>query len=191
MTIEERNQLIEDNIKLAPFAARKCRNILPFAELEELVSIAQLVMVEATDKYKPEAGEYSNFIMHCVMLRFMRIKTHDNAKAHKSPATVSLDYTCITEQGERCLHNVIPAPSIDIEADIDTRTMIAQMFRRLNPQEANIIQLHYLHDIGYDAIAESYGFSHQRAQQIAKKGLAKMARAGYHDSEYAQGRKQA
>lgn len=189
MTIEERNQLIEDNIKLAGFAARAYRNILPFAELEELYSIACLVMVEATKTYKPDMGTYSNYIMNCVMCRYLNIKRIDNTQRRKVASPVlSLDHTYVGEYAENELYNAVAAPEADIDGEIDQRHMIEQMLMRLKPVEADIIQQHFVDDIGYDSIAKAYGFSHQRAQQIAKQGLAKMACAGYHDSEYAQGR---
>ena len=66
MTIEERNQLIEENIKLAPYAARMYRNMLPNHDLDDIISIANMAMVRATPSYSPQKGTYANYITLCI-----------------------------------------------------------------------------------------------------------------------------
>lgn len=189
MTIEERNQLIEDNIKLAPFAANKFRSIMPYAEIDELIAIAELAMVEATDKYNG-MHLYTTFVMSCVKNAFLKERKARMCKCRGGgmPYPISLDeYVSKINDDTLSRHDVVGGLYDDDDAaeDIDRKRIVRQMTKRLNAQELDAITKHCIEDRPYREIADEYGVKWQRVQQIVKQGLEKMARAGYRNSEYA------
>ena len=189
MTIEERNKLIEDNLKLAHDAANRYRNILPYAEIDDLVAKAQLVMVEATDKYNGRY-KYTTFINTCVKNAFLVDRKANGCKFRGGgqKCQLSLDERLDREDGNSSTrHDVVGGLYDDDEAveQVDRQYMISQMMKRLTAKELDAITKHCIEERPYAEIASEYGVKWQCVQQVVKHGLEKMARAGYRNSEYA------
>lgn len=187
MTIEERNQLVEDNQGMVRFSVQRYRNILPYDTLDELVSLANLAVVIATKKYNPKY-EFTTFIDVCIKNKFMQERCARRRKCRGGDAvTISLDASVFEDEDSPEVGAIVGTYDDDAAERMDLSHAIREMMKRLTPQEKEFITLRCADELSYREIAERYGCKWQRVQQVINKGLAKMAIAGYH--EYAEGRK--
>ena len=175
MNIEERNQLIEDNIKLAPYAARMYCNMIPRYELDDVVAIANLAMVRSTDRYTTAKGTYANYMTRCIFNAIGHVKSGETSGSRKDTA-LSLDneVTQNPEYGAQSFHEFIPSQQASVEGQIVRKVYIEQMLSTLKPRHREIVELYYYDGLTHDEISQRYGVTCSRIGQIINTSLKKM-----------------
>ena len=174
MTIEERNQLIEDNYKLAAFFAHKYSNILPFYEFDELEAMALEQLVRAADRFDTGRGEFTTLCGKCVLWAFQRRATHDKCACRK--ATVySLDAALYDDDDSA--YDIYAYDHHDYAEDAENRIDFNRAMD-LIPGERDKAILGLLSNGNTQTeVAKMYGISNRRIQQIQNRLLLKIRRA--------------
>lgn len=177
MSIEERNQLIEDNLKLAPYAARMYRNMLPNHDLDDIVSIANMAMVRATPSYSPQKGTYANYITLCIFRAINHVRSGETAEGYKDirhPVSIDNQTTDNPDYSPHTFHEFIGSKYDTTEEQAIRNVTVEEMLSVLSPKYREIVKLFYLDDVSDVAIAERYGVTRARIWQITNTALKKM-----------------
>ena len=176
MTIEERNQLIEDNIKCLYKASNKYAHLCPGYEIDDLVGIASVALTKATAHYDGSQA-FTTFAYLCVRNAFLT-ELRDSKAQKRRGQVLSLD-------AELCpgktMGDTIPAPVCDEAERIDMSDLITRSLGVLSAQEREYCILHHRDGLPQKIIAAQNDVTKQRIQQIITVAVRKMRRI---QSEY-------
>ena len=181
MTIEERNQLIEDNIKCLYKASHKYAHLCPGYEIDDLIGIASIALTNATTHYDGSTT-FATFAYICIKNAFL-MELRKNKARKRRGQIVSLDEELFIGMTRG---SMIPAPVCDEAERIDMHEVIARSFGILNAQEYEYCVLHYRDGLPQKVIAAQNDVTQQRIHQIITVAVKRMRRI---NSEYTADRK--
>ena len=173
-----KNQLIEHNLRLVVYIARRFENT--GINIEDLISIGTIGLIKAVDTYKPEKSiklaTYSSKCIENEILMYLR-------KTASQKAELSIDEPLNTDwDGNELLLSDVLGTDSDlvmrpIEADVD-RQLLSQALSRLTDRERHIITLRF----GLDGraertqkeVADDLGISQSYISRLEKRIIARL-----------------
>lgn len=183
MNVEERNELVEANLGLAPYFAHK------FAatkmDMDDLVQEAYLGLIDAAEAFDPERGRFSTYARWHILKRIMEAihNRNDIVRTPRRKPSVrcgSLDAER-TDSGASIMDlleadDTDPAEKMDRDAE---RAAIRACVHELPWREAVVIRLR--HGINTDRLtlvqtAQILGVSRERVRQIQLVAETKLRR---------------
>lgn len=168
-----RNKLIEHNLRLVVFLAKKYDNTM--YDLEDLVSIGTIGLIKGVKTYKLDKNiKLATYASRCIdneILMFLR-------KNNKIKTEVSIDEPINTdsEGNDLSLADILGTDNDSIFKHIeesDNKKVLEVAIRKLNDREKTIMQLRYGFN-GYDEltqkeVADKLGISQSYISRIEKK----------------------
>lgn len=173
-----KNQLIERNLRLVVYIARRFENT--GINIEDLISIGTIGLIKAVDTYKPEKSiklaTYSSKCIENEILMYLR-------KTASQKAELSIDEPLNTDwDGNELLLSDVLGTDSDlvmrpIEADVD-RQLLNQALSSLTDRERHIITLRF----GLDGraertqkeVADDLGISQSYISRLEKRIIARL-----------------
>ena len=138
-----KNQLIEHNLRLVVYIARRFENT--GINIEDLISIGTIGLIKAVDTYKPEKSiKLATYSSKCIEneIRMYLRKT----ASQKTELSIDEPLNTDWDGNELLLSDVLGTDSDlvmrPIEADVD-RQLLAQALSRLSHRERHIITLRF------------------------------------------------
>ena len=171
--IEARDKLIEHNLRLVVFIAKRFENT--GASIEELISIGTVGLIKAISSFDAEKNiRLATYASRCIeneILMFIR-------KSSQSKREISIDEPLSVDWdgNELLLSDVlgsdIDVVSRDMEED-EERRMVRAAVEKLNPRERAIIEMRFgLNDgreLTQKEVADALGISQSYISRIEKK----------------------
>ena len=175
-----KNQLIERNLRLVVYIARRFENT--GINIEDLISIGTIGLIKAVDTYNPaksiKLATYSSKCIENEILMHLR-------KTASQKAELSIDEPLNTDwDGNELLLSDVLGTDSDlvmrpIEADVD-RQLLRQALARLNERERYIITMRFGLDGGRERtqkeVADQLGISQSYISRLEKRIIARMKR---------------
>lgn len=176
--IEARNKLIEHNLRLVVFLAKKYENT--GYDIEDLVSIGSIGLIKGINTYKIDKNiKLATYASRCVaneILMFLR-------KNKKKKAEVSLEdaLNYDAEGNELHLEDIIGTDSDLVpkafEDKVD-KSIVSEHLNTLEPRERQIMILRYglnnTKEYTQKEVAEKLGISQSYISRIEKKVIARL-----------------
>ena len=173
-----RNRLIEHNLRLVVFIARKFENT--GVPTEDLISIGTIGLIKAVDSFSPEKGSLSNYASRCIENEIrMSLRTEK-----KLVGEVSMEEPLgrDREGNERTVLDLVGTDGEEIFDQV-RRTMEGErlrsfMDRSLNKREKRVLSLRF--GLGGEApltqqqVADRIGISRSYISRIEKKAILKL-----------------
>ena len=173
-----KNQLIERNLRLVVYIARRFENT--GINIEDLISIGTIGLIKAVDTYNPaksiKLATYSSKCIENEILMHLR-------KTAAQKAELSIDEPLNTDwDGNELLLSDVLGTESDlvmrpIEADVD-RQLLHQALDRLNDRERYIITLRFGLSGGRERtqkeVADRLGISQSYISRLEKRIIARM-----------------
>lgn len=169
---EKRGILIERNLRLVVFVAKKFENT--GVNIEELISIGTIGLIKAIDTYQPEKNiKLATYAARCIeneILMFIRKNSVRREISFDEPLNVDWD------GNELLLSDILgsdpDAVSQELE-DKEEREMLRRAVSRLSERERTIIELRYGLNGGDDLtqkeVADLLGISQSYISRLEKK----------------------
>ena len=176
--IHARDVLIEHNLRLVVFLAKKYENTK--VDLEDLVSIGTIGLIKGINTFKPDKNiKLATYASRCIdneILMYLR-------KIKKSKTEVSIDASLSldAEGNELHLEDILGTDSDivtkGIEDATDKKLMLDQICK-LNPRDRDIIILRYglmgHEELTQKEVAELLGISQSYISRIEKKVIRRL-----------------
>ncbi len=173
-----KNQLIERNLRLVVYIARRFENT--GINIEDLISIGTIGLIKAVDTYNPaksiKLATYSSKCIENEILMHLR-------KTASQKAELSIDEPLNTDwDGNELLLSDVLGTDSDlvmrpIEADVD-RQLLQQALERLNERERYIITMRFGLGGGRERtqkeVADRLGISQSYISRLEKRIIARM-----------------
>ena len=174
MTLEERNKLVEDNIALAKYCAVRFRGIVPFTEMDDVISLAYIGLVNAADRYDPKQGKFSSFAYVCIRQAFGTERVYRDRKRRipheivdsiesRIPNTVAYTFADVLE-------------SKRFEEDSLNSVIAQEALSYVKGKRLDALVRHFLNGERVIDIAQSRGVSHQAVDSMIKCATAAIHR---------------
>ena len=176
--IHARDVLIEHNLRLVVFLAKKYENTK--VDLEDLVSIGTIGLIKGINTFKPDKNiKLATYASRCIdneILMYLR-------KIKKSKTEVSIDASLSldAEGNELHLEDILGTDSDivtkGLEEETDKKLMLDEVMR-LNPRDRDIIILRYglmgHNELTQKEVAELLGISQSYITRIEKKVIRRL-----------------
>ena len=176
--IHARDVLIEHNLRLVVFLAKKYENTK--VDLEDLVSIGTIGLIKGINTFKPDKNiKLATYASRCIdneILMYLR-------KIKKSKTEVSIDASLsLDDEGNELHLEDILGTDADIvtkgiEEETDKKLMLDEVMR-LNPRDRDIIILRYglmgHNELTQKEVAELLGISQSYISRIEKKVIKRL-----------------
>ena len=176
--IHARDVLIEHNLRLVVFLAKKYENTK--VDLEDLVSIGTIGLIKGINTFKPDKNiKLATYASRCIdneILMYLR-------KIKKSKGEVSIDASLSLDAEGNELHlEDILGTDADIvtkglEEETDKKLMLDEVMR-LNPRDRDIIILRYglmgHNELTQKEVEELLGISQSYISRIEKKVIKRL-----------------
>ena len=176
--IHAKDKLIEHNLRLVVFLAKKYENTK--VDLEDLVSIGTLGLIKGINTFKPDKNiKLATYASRCIdneILMYLR-------KIKKSKAEVSIDASLSydAEGNELHLEDILGTESDIVTKNLEQETDKKQMMEevlKLNPRDRDIIILRYglmgKNELTQKEVAEMLGISQSYISRIEKKVIRRL-----------------
>ena len=176
--IHARDVLIEHNLRLVVFLAKKYENTK--VDLEDLVSIGTIGLIKGINTFKPDKNiKLATYASRCIdneILMYLR-------KIKKSKTEVSIDASLSldAEGNELHLEDILGTDADivtkGIEEETDKKLMLDEVMK-LNPRDRDIIILRYglmgHKELTQKEVAELLGISQSYISRIEKKVIRRL-----------------
>ena len=176
--IHARDVLIEHNLRLVVFLAKKYENTK--VDLEDLVSIGTIGLIKCINTFKPDKNiKLATYASRCIdneILMYLR-------KIKKSKTEVSIDASLSldAEGNELHLEDILGTDADivtkGIEEETDKKLMLDEVMK-LNPRDRDIIILRYglmgHNELTQKEVAELLGISQSYISRIEKKVIRRL-----------------
>ena len=176
--IEARNKLIEHNLRLVVFLAKKYENTQ--VSIEDLVSIGSIGLIKGINTYKPDKNiKLATYASRCIsneILMFLR----KNKKRRKDVSLEeALNYDA--EGNELHLEDILGTDADlvpnEYEKKVD-KEFLSKEIESLNPRDKEIMTLRYglnnTKEYTQKEVAEMLGISQSYISRIEKKVIKKL-----------------
>ncbi len=176
--IEARQKLIEHNLRLVVFLAKKYDNTK--VDLEDLVSIGTIGLIKGVNTYKNDKNiKLATYISRCIDNEILMFLRKNKKRSGEISLEDSLSYD--SEGGELHLEDVLGTDANIVSKALDDETDILLLYKelnKLNPRDRKIIGLRYGLD-GYDSmtqkdVAQLLGISQSYISRIEKKVILRL-----------------
>lgn len=175
---EAKNILIERNLRLVAYIAKKYQNV--DEEMEDLISIGCIGLIKAIDSFDVQKGRLATYACRCIdneLLMMLRGKK-------KTSRDVSL-FEPIgqdKEGNEIRLMDIIEQQQFDVVEEMELRSNVKRLFQYmqecLTEREQQIIILRYglagNRELTQNDIGQMFGISRSYVSRIEKKALQKL-----------------
>ena len=179
--IEAKNILIERNLRLVAYIAKKYQNSVK--DNEDLISVGTIGLIKAIVTYKAQKGtKLATYASKCIdneLLMYLRsTKKYGNDVFLQEPIGVDREGNEVTLEDKLADTN----DSIDDQVDMKMKTQrLHQLIRKvLKAREQRIIELRYGlatgEEITQREIAKMMGISRSYVSRIEKKALSKLSK---------------
>ena len=177
-SIDAKEKLIEHNLRLVVFLARKYENTN--VDLEDLVSIGSIGLIKAINTFSSNKNiKLATYASRCIdneILMYLR-----KNKKVKSEVSIDQALTLDSEGNELHLEDIIGTDkdiiSKEIEAENDKQIMIKEILS-LKPRDREIMILRYgllgTDEFTQKEVAEKLGISQSYISRIEKKVIKKL-----------------
>ncbi len=177
--IEVRNKLIERNLRLVVYIARKFENT--GINVEDLISIGTIGLIKAINTFDPTKNiKLATYASRCIeneILMFLR-------RNNKTKSEVSIDEPLNVDwEGNELLLSDILGTDVDviyknIEDEID-RSLLNKAMEKLSDREQNIVNLRYgINGIGEEKtqkeVADILGISQSYISRLEKRIILRL-----------------
>ena len=176
--IHARDVLIEHNLRLVVFLAKKYENTK--VDLEDLVSIGTIGLIKGINTFKPDKNiKLATYASRCIdneILMYLR-------KIKKTKTEVSIDASLsLDDEGNELHLEDILGTDADIvtkgiEEETDKKLMLDEVMK-LNPRDRDIIILRYglmgHNELTQKEVAELLGISQSYISRIEKKVIRRL-----------------
>ena len=177
--IEARNELIEHNLRLVVYIAKKFES--NGAGLEDLISIGTIGLVKAISTFKPEKNiKLATYASRCIENEILMYIRKVNSRCE-----VSLDEPLNTDWdgNELLLSDVLGSSEDDMMYEIEKkeeRESIRRAVSELQPRERKIIELRYgfsgNREYTQNEVADMLGISQSYISRLEKRIIEKLRR---------------
>lgn len=189
-SIEERNRLVEENMRLVPFMIRK---MYPYCadwnRFEDLYSEGYLALVKAATLYDPERGEkFSSYACKAIFRRANRQKMQTEYVVHvpvykaeeigkderwEEYQALSLD---ARNEEVKTILSSLSDERVDVEGEALSMICLEEAMKKLRPRQRLIVEERMLGKT-FEEIADQMGVTRSRVQQIHTKSRQQMEAA--------------
>ena len=176
--IEARNVLIEHNMRLVVFIAKRFES--PKVLLEDLISIGSMGLIKGVETFRPDKNiKLATYASRCIeneILMFLR-------KVSKQKVEVSLDEALNVDMdgNELLLADVIPTNQtliIDEVLSNEKERVMYEAVEKLNKREKEIIVLRFglygIEALTQNEVADKLGISQSYISRLEKKIIEKL-----------------
>lgn len=188
--VEERNRLVEENMKLVPYMIRK---MYPYCSdwnrYEDLYSEGYLALIKAADMFDPSFGvKFSTYACKAIFRYANRQKMRTEYVVHvpfykaeeigkderwEEFQTLSLD----ARNAElKTLMSSLSDERVDVEGEVLSKICLEQAMKSLQPRQQFIVEERMIGKT-FEEIADQFGITRSRVQQIHTKSRKKMEAA--------------
>lgn len=173
-----KNQLIERNLRLVVYIARRFENT--GINIEDLISIGTIGLIKAVDTYNPEKSiklaTYSSKCIENEILMYLR-----KTASQKSELSIDEPLNTDWDGNELLLSDVLGTDSDlvmrPIEADVD-RQLLFQALGKLNGRERHIITKRFgldgMEERTQKEVADELGISQSYISRLEKRIIARL-----------------
>ena len=176
--IEARNKLIEHNLRLVVFLAKKYDNTM--YDLEDLVSIGTIGLIKGIKTYKLDKNiKLATYASRCIdneILMFLR-KNKKRISEVSFEDSVNLD----SEGNELHIEDIFGTEEDLVEKSIeckDDKALLQEEVKKLDDRDKEIIELRYglsgKKELTQKELAEKLKISQSYISKIEKKGIKKL-----------------
>ena len=176
--LEARNKLIEHNLRLVVFLAKKYDNTM--YDLEDLVSIGTIGLIKGIKTYKLDKNiKLATYASRCIdneILMFLR-KNKKRMSEVSFEESVNLD----SEGNELHIEDIFGTEEDLVEKSIeckDDKTLLQEEVKKLDEREKEIIELRYglsgKKELTQKELAEKLKISQSYISRIEKKVIKKL-----------------
>lgn len=177
-SVDAKEKLIEHNLRLVVFLAKKYENTN--VDLEDLVSIGSIGLIKAINTFSSDKNiKLATYASRCIdneILMFLR-----KNKKIKSEVSIDQALTLDTEGNELHLEDIIGTEkdiiSKEIEGEYDRQVMIKEILS-LKPRDREIMILRYgllgTDEYTQKEVAEKLGISQSYISRIEKKVIKRL-----------------
>ncbi|MGM9875257.1 MAG: sigma-70 family RNA polymerase sigma factor [Bacilli bacterium] len=176
--LEARNKLIEHNLRLVVFLAKKYDNTM--YDLEDLVSIGTIGLIKGIKTYKLDKNiKLATYASRCIdneILMFLR-KSKKRMSEVSFEDSVNLD----SEGNELHIEDIFGTEEDLVEKSIeckDDKTLLQEEVKKLDEREKEIIELRYglsgKKELTQKELAEKLKISQSYISRIEKKVIKKL-----------------
>lgn len=167
MTLEERQQMAVDNIKLAYCWAERFRRTNPGFDRDNLRGDAVVALWRAALAFNPSLGHKFSKIANAYILNDLRWCV-SRGHAMKRRATFA----------EMSPNDIIaPTDWVDTEESVDSDDFINHMLAKLPSEKQQIIVRRVVYGEDQKVVAKTLGISPQRVSQIWSEAMARLREA--------------
>lgn len=164
-------KLVEDNLKLAHYAAHSKGIYVCKGDYEEALSIAYEALCKASIHYSPESGvAFSTYALRTIYNAYIHtIRVMSTKKRKTDQLTVSLS-SPLRDVDDMVLQDIIP-DSYDMEESVLTTVGFNEVVDSLSPRDREVFDC-FLNSKGETTcvkIGETLGVSKQRAHQKLRR----------------------
>lgn len=176
--MEARNQLIEHNLRLVVYIAKRFES--KQAQIEDLISIGSIGLIKGVQTFKPDKNiKLATYASRCIeneILMFLR-------KVSKNKVEVSLDETLNTDidGNELLLSDILGTGADELYDGVIKREKIKMMYdliEHLNKREKEIISLRFglynMPEMTQKEVALYLGISQSYISRLEKKIIDKL-----------------
>lgn len=173
-SFEEITRLVEENIALAHFFARKWA--WSVGE-DDALSAALEALHKAAIEWDPARGKFGTFAALGIKFKLSAVRHRQKAVKRGGRAThVHIDAPLSEDGGT--VHDILAAPAEDLEGQRDDRVRMLELVRKLDPRSSMIIVLRFGLDGSAPQTLEELGqrfkLTRERIRQIEAKALIKI-----------------
>ena len=176
--IEARNKLIEHNLRLVVFLAKKYDNTM--VDLEDLVSIGTIGLIKGVNTYKLDKNiKLATYVSRCIdneILMYLR-----KIKRKKTEISFEDSLSFDSEGNELHLEDVLGTESNIVTKNIEDETdkkILYEEIKKLNSRDKEIIEYRYglngKKEITKKEVADMLGISQSYISRIEKRVIKKL-----------------
>lgn len=172
----DKAKLVEENIKLAHFVARKYMNSMA-VEYEDLFQQCCIGLVRASNSYKEEAQvKFSTYAVSCMeneMRLVYRKKFKEYGKiAYSLESEVKLPSGNVVE-----LYELLEDEDSNFEESLINNDTLERLMKVLSSREREIVIQNYILDYDQKIISQMMDCTQSNVSRILKNALSKMKKA--------------
>ena len=176
--IEARNKLIEHNLRLVVFLAKKYDNTM--VDLEDLVSIGTIGLIKGVNTYKLDKNiKLATYVSRCIdneILMYLR-----KIKRKKTEISFEDSLSLDSEGNELHLEDVLGTESNIVTKNIEDETdkkILYEEIKKLNSRDKEIIEYRYglngKKELTQKEVADMLGISQSYISRIEKRVIKKL-----------------
>lgn len=181
-TIEDRNNLFEQHIKLAKnLAAKRYATVNRAVQYDELLSAAYVGLLDAAKKYdstliNPKCSKpfecYARRRIKGEMLDYLRSCNWGSRKNPQYMASIEKEvYSSDSSENTIKIGDLCTSRDKDVVDDLNIKELFTKLVRCLPKRDRIVFTLRYMFDLTMKEIAENLAISESRVSQILSRNV--------------------